>query len=55
MKKHEVITEAKNRERETGEIYYVVRDKTQPGEVYVIQTEMPFLGEWYTSDGIQHG
>ncbi len=55
MTKQDAIREATAKEQATLRPHYVVRDKTQPGEAYSVWDWMPMMGEWYSSDGIQHG
>lgn len=40
-------------EKKTGVYHYVIFNV--PTGEYVITDTMPFLGEWYDSDGIRHG
>lgn len=52
------IHEAKHRERTNHKPHYIVRCvvNTKPHiAIYNVTSRMPLLGEWYTSDGIQHG
>ena len=43
---------AKQLENGSGQSFFV--QKCFDGS-YVIVSKMPLMGEWYTSDGIQHG
>ena len=55
MTKAEAIHEARRQESIVEHFVYVVRDRSLLGEIYVVQNDAPFIGEWYTADGIQHG
>lgn len=60
MTKQEALIEARIRERNTGTRQYVLKTvtPTMPGEHFVdfiVTTDMPYFGEWYDADGIQHG
>ena len=47
------LAEAKRYEETQNKRCYVIW--SVPMNCYLTQTNMPMLGEWYTSDGIQHG
>lgn len=47
------IAEARRIERYEAKSCYVVWDASE--QAYVLEYRMPIMGEWYTSDGIQHG
>jgi len=55
MTKQRALQIARREERRTNNPQYVVRRKDLPGSQYGVQARAPYFGEWYTSDGIQHG
>lgn len=48
-----VIMDAKSQEKRASERCYIIW--SVPENAYVIVTRMPYFGEWYDAEGIQHG
>ena len=53
MEKEKALEIAKQLEKETGTAKYVYYSPFYKS--YYVDERMPLIGEWYTSDGIQHG
>ena len=47
------IAEARRIERYEARSCYVVWNAGE--QAYTLEYRMPYMGEWYTSDGVQHG
>ena len=51
-RRSDALVSAKLLEQRTTRFWYVVKLSTGQWEV---TDSMPYMGEWYTADGIQHG
>lgn len=49
------LQEARRRERASGTPHYVVSGSPNDDQCWDIVDRQPFLGEWYSSDGVRHG
>jgi hypothetical protein len=49
----ELLAEARRLEADTGGRHYIIWNV--PENRFEVIDKMPYLGEWYSSDGIRHG